>query len=403
MRRIIQIIVVLLLGILIGVFVYARYFQQNNVPSEHEDSLLVSNLYGHAQDNINKEIAESRQNAITRAVQEISPAVVSVTVIQVRERIIRSPFITRDPWLREFFPELFQDKRLQEQFESLGSGFLISEDGYILTNEHVVHNATKIMITMVGGDKADAEIVGSDFISDIALLKVNKADMPFIKLGDSDHVLLGEWTIAVGNPFGLFEISNYPTVTVGVVSAINRDFGTVGNSGRVYNDMIQTDASINHGNSGGPLCNALGEAIGMNTFIYTGSQLSEGSVGIGFAIPINHIKRIIDDLKRFQRVDRDIWIGIRVKDLTGLIAKQLGYPSTSGAMISHIELGSPAEKAGIQLGDIIVGMDDETVVNSDHLSALIDGKDLKVGDTLTFKIWREGKEIEVTLNLISRR
>jgi serine protease Do len=403
MRRTYQFALVLFFGIIIGLYIYSRFTQQQKSEPDREDSLLVSELQ--AQE-LNQEIAVSRQNAITRAVQEISPAVVSVNVMQVQERILHSPFKTRDPWLREFFPEFFQDRRFIEEIKALGSGFLISEDGYILTNNHVVFNASKIMITMVGGDSADAEIIGSDFISDIALLKINKQNVPYIKLGDSDKVLLGEWAIAVGNPFGLFEISNYPTVTVGVISAIKRDFGEIGEQQqnmRIYPNMIQTDASINHGNSGGPLCNALGEVIGMNTFIYTDSPMHQGSVGIGFAIPINRIKAIISDLKQFRRVNRDVWIGIKVKDLTAAMARKNNYRTSDGAMVTHIELGSPADKAGIRLEDIIIGVEEKKVKNSDNLSELINMMDPIVGDTLQLSLLRDQKEIQVTLYLTSRK
>jgi len=220
-------------------------------------------------------------------------------VTQMQEYRRRSPFSTRDPVLREFFPELFKDYRYQQEVSSLGSGFIISSDGYILTNEHVVENATEIIITMTGGEKAEAQIIGTDPKSDVALLKIDLNSLQHVKLGNSDEVILGEWAIAAGNPFGLFEINNKATVTVGVISALNRDFGEM--VGRIYQDMIQTDASINHGNSGGPLCNALGEVIGMNAFIYI--DKAEGSVGIGFAIPINRIKNLLEDLKK----NKTIW------------------------------------------------------------------------------------------------
>jgi serine protease Do len=406
MRRSIQISFALLFGILIGFYLYSKFMQSNNFSSRVEDSLLVSDVQAQDTHTKNNEIATSRQNAITLAVEEISPAVVSVNVMQVRERIYESPFKTRDPLMREFFPEFFQDRRFVEEIKALGSGFLISEDGYILTNDHVVFNASKVMITMVGGDSAEAEIIGSDFISDIALLKIKGKNLPFIKMGDSEKILLGEWAIAVGNPFGLFEISNYPTVTVGVISAKNRDFGKIGEhrqNMRIYPNMIQTDASINHGNSGGPLCNALGEAIGMNTFIYTGSRINEGSVGIGFAVPINRIKSIISDLKQFRRVKRDVWIGIKVKDIAGILSGRAAYQNLDGTLVTHVELGSPADKAGIQLEDIIIGVEEKKVKNSENLSEIINMMDPIVGESIRFTVLRDKKEVEITLNLISRQ
>jgi serine protease Do len=362
---------------------------------------MVNELMASTQDltMANDSLNTSRHNSITHAVKETSPAVVSVNVLQVREYVRRSPFFSRDPFLRELFPELFKDQHYQQEIKSLGSGFIISPDGYILTNDHVVEDATKIIITMPGGTEANAKIVGTDPTSDIALLKIDKNNLPYVVFGNSDEVILGEWAIAIGNPFGLFEINNKPTVTVGVISALDRDFGEI--EGRIYQDMIQTDASINHGNSGGPLCNALGEVIGMNTFIYTGSRYSEGSVGIGFAIPINRITRLLDDLKKYKKVDRDFWVGIKVQNLSTIIAKKMGYHSTDGVLVTNIDNGSPADIAGFKLGDIITKVEDHNIINDKDIYEAIFGSDLKVGDKLKFQVWREGRELELTLLLTS--
>lgn len=397
--------IVLLIGIFTGFYLYNKFTHRNNKELDGNDSLLVPEIQAQDRQAINDRLTTSRQNTITMAVKEISPAVVSVNVMVIQEGVYELPGPLRDPLFREFFPEFFQNRRYIQEIKALGSGFIISNDGYILTNDHVVFNASKIMITLVGGDSAKAEIIGSDFISDIALLKIDKGNLPFIRMGNSDSILLGEWAIAVGNPFGLFEISNYPTVTVGVISAINRDFGKIGENRqymRIYPNMIQTDASINHGNSGGPLCNALGEAIGMNTFIYTGSRLNEGSVGIGFAIPINRIKTIISDLKKYGKVNRDVWIGIKVKDITERLSRTM-YRDLDGALVTHIELGSPADKAGVHLEDRIIRVDDEKVKNSENLSEIINMMDPIVGDNIRFTVVRDGKDLELTLNLTSRQ
>ena len=402
-RKTIQFSIVLVLGIVVGLYLYDRFIHHSIISWESNDSLLVTEVQAQDALAVTEDISVSRQNAITKAVKEISPAVVSVNVMQIQERVFQI-YPLPDPLLREFFPEFF-NRRYIEEIKALGSGFIISEDGYILTNDHVVLNARKIMITLVGGDSAEAKIIGSDFISDIALLKIDKKNLPFIKMGNSDTILLGEWAIAVGNPFGLFEISNYPTVTVGVISAMNRDFGKIGENRqymRIYPNMIQTDASINHGNSGGPLCNAMGQAIGMNTFIYTGSRLNEGSVGIGFAIPINRIKTIITMLKEYGRVNREVWIGIKVKDITEQLSRTM-YRDVDGALVTHIELGSPADKAGIHLEDRIIRVDDEKVKNSDNLLEIINMMDLIVGDKIRFSVIRDRKEMEFSLDLISRQ
>ncbi len=399
-RKTIRTIFIFCIGLIAGIFLYLHFGLNSESSSFGEDSLFVNNLYANSTiDKSNQDIISSRQNSITRAVKILSPAVVGINVTQVHEYQRRSPFSTRDPLLREFFPELFKDYRYQQQISSLGSGFIISSDGYILTNEHVVENATEVIITITNGEKAEAQIVGIDPKSDVALLKIDINSLQYAKLGNSNDVILGEWAIAVGNPFGLFEINNRATVTVGVISALNRDFGEM--SGRIYQDMIQTDASINHGNSGGPLCNALGEVIGMNTFIY--SDRGEGSVGIGFAIPINRISRLIEDLKTNRKIDRDFWIGIRVKNLDRVIARKMGYDGTDGVVVTFIDRRSPAEKAGMKLGDIIIKLGTTTIALDKHVTEAIYEEDLRVGDTIDIQVWRDGKIINLNLNLESIR
>jgi serine protease Do len=397
-KKSIRTITIFVIGLMAGIILYVNFGIKPEQPSLVEDSLLVKNLNAQPTiDSANQEVNSSRQNSITRAVKILSPAVVGINVTQVREYRRNSPFSTRDPVLREFFPELFKDYRYQQQFTSLGSGFIISSDGYILTNEHVVENATEILVTMTDGQEAEAEKVGTDPRSDVALLKIDLNSLSYAKLGNSDEIILGEWAIAVGNPFGLFDIGKRATVTVGVISALNRDFGEM--EGRIYQDMIQTDASINHGNSGGPLCNALGEVIGMNTFIYSGS--GEGSVGIGFAIPINRISRLIEDLKTNRTIDRDFWIGIRVKNIDRIIAQKMGYDGINGVIVTYIDRRSPAEKSGMKLGDIIVKVGDRTIARETQVSDAIFEEDLRVGDQLKMQVWRDGKLIDLVLNLES--
>jgi serine protease Do len=397
-RKTIRTIIIFFFGLCAGIFIYLQFGIKTDSLSSKEDSLLVNNLFATPTvDDANQDINFSRQNSITRAVKILSPLVVGINVTQVREYQRRSPFSTRDPVLREFFPELFKDYRYQQQFTSLGSGFIISSDGYILTNEHVVENATEVMITMTDGRNPEATIVGTDPKSDVALLKVDLNSLPYSKLGNSDDVILGEWAIAVGNPFGLFDINNRATVTVGVISALNRDFGEM--EGRIYQDMIQTDASINHGNSGGPLCNSLGEVIGMNTFIY--SDRGEGSVGIGFAIPMNRISRLIEDLKTKGEIDRDFWIGISVKNLDPVIAHKMGYDGTNGVIVTYIDRRSPAEKAGMKLGDIITKIENTPIALAKHVTEAIYEEDIRVGDDLSVQVWRDGAILNLKLNLES--
>ena len=401
MRTLIKTILLLVFGFCAGAIFYSLYKHQDSLSLPPVDSLLASKAVAADQNlsEANQQIAASRVNSITQAVDKVSPAVISVNVLQLRQIVQRSPFSSRDPFLREFFPELFKDRRYQQEIQEIGSGFIISADGFILTNHHVVQDANQIVITMPGGKKADARIVGTDPTTDIALLKIDLENLPYVRFGNSDQVILGEWVIAIGNPFGLFEINNRNTVTVGVVSAVDRDFGEM--EGRIYQDMIQTDASINRGNSGGPLCNALGEVIGMNTFIYTGSQYSEGSVGIGFAIPINRISRLLDDLKKYHKIDRDFWVGIKIQNLDNVIAKKMGFNGTDGVLVHYIDRGSPAEKAGMKLGDIITEINDLKITSDKDVFEIVYGTDLRVGDQLSFTVWRDGQQVKLNLVLVS--
>ena len=276
----------LLLGLLAVMLMACQ--RPSNSSAEGVDTDLISDAETHTDEEnrvrLNEQISESRQNAITRTVKEVSPAVVGINVLEIREFRQRSP-VYNDPLWRQFFSELFKERVYQQKVESLGSGFIISSDGYILTNDHVAGEGIEIVVTLPGGERHNAEIIGTDRVSDITLLKIDGRDLPFIRFGDSDDIIVGEWVIAVGNPFGLFELNNQPSVTVGVISALHRDWGKDRESGRVYLDMVQTDAAINNGNSGGPLVNSSGQVIGMNTFIFTGSASEHGSVGLGFAIP----------------------------------------------------------------------------------------------------------------------
>jgi serine protease Do len=405
MKAFVQVVALIIVGCIIGFAIYAQWGMPVTSKPQKIDSIFVNDAS--AQDNlqsldtVNENINYGRHNAITRAVEKISPAVVSVSVLEIREYVQRSPFQNSDPFFREFFPELFKDRRYQEKVHNIGTGFIISRDGYIISNDHVVGDATEIVVTMAGGIEANAELIGRDPGLDISLIKVDTENLKPALLGNSDNIILGEWAIAVGNPFGLFEYNNKSTVTVGVISAIGRDFGEMND--RIYQNMIQTDASINHGNSGGPLCNALGEVIGMNTFIYTSGRYDQGSVGIGFAIPINRIKGLLDELKSGKTIDRDFWIGIKVQNLNEVISRKMGYEGTDGVLIRYIDRGSPAEKAGLQLGDIVLEMQNKKIRNESDVENIVYSTDLKVGDDLNLTIWRDGDTYDITMNLVSIR
>ncbi len=338
-------------------------------------------------------INTSRENAITRAVAKVSPAVVGINVIEVRQ--FRDPFFDmfNDPFFRRFFG----DRTYQQQVRGLGSGFIISPDGYIVTNDHVAGNAKEITVTLTTGEKLKAEIVGTDQLTDICLLKVDAKNLPSVTLGNSDDIIIGEWAIALGNPFGLFDINDKPTVTVGVISSVGMNLGR--NENRIYKDMIETDAAINSGNSGGPLVNSLGEVIGMNTLIYTGGR-SETFVGYGFAIPINKVKKVVAELRSKGKVTRDFWTGFESQPVDARVARYFGLSRVEGIIVSDIAAGSPAEKAGLKVGDIILEANGMKInSDQDFLALLVDAR---AGDTIRMKVYREKKIIEVALKLERR-
>ena len=333
---------------------------------------IAVNLF--AQPNVDS----SRKTAITRAIEKVGPA---VACINVQQNV--SAYTTSDPFFRYFFPpEIYPMK-------SSGSGVVISPDGYVLTNTHVVENASRISVTLSGGDEYDAEVIGVDKTSDLALLLLNGNNFPFAEMGDSDDLIIGEWVIALGNPFELFSVSNQPTASVGIISANHMDFGMQKESGRVLQNMIQTDAAINPGNSGGPLVNSEGRVIGINTFIFTGSNYNRGSIGIGFAIPINTAKRIAKELKTSGSIDRSFTTGLVVQPLTRSIIRHLKIPFRDGVIVVHVDKNSSAQKAGIAIGDIIVTAAGNKVNSPSDIRDIIAEKDLRSGDRIKFKIFRE--------------
>ena len=340
-------------------------------------------------DSVGEQISVSRRNAITRAVALASPAVAGINVTEVREY--------RDPWSADpFFRQFFGDRVYQQQVKSLGSGFIISSDGYILTNDHVAGNAKEITVTLTNKQKYKAELIGTDPSSDIALLKIDGKDFPYLRMGNSDGVLIGEWAIAMGNPFGLFDISDKPTVTVGVISATGMNL--TAEQGRSYRGMIQTDAAINQGNSGGPLLNSAGEVIGINAVIFTPNQ---GSIGLGFAIPINRVKSVVAELKKSGRIDRNFWTGLEVNSVDSRVARYFGLENPEGVIVSDVKHNSPAERSGFKVGDIIIEVNGEHIVNEETISAIVN--DAKAGDVLKMKVLREKKYINLDVKLEKQR
>ena len=339
-------------------------------------------------------IYESRQTAITRAVEVATPAIVSINVLAVERVRVRDPWADffADPYFEQFFGNR-RSRVIERQVQNVGSGFVISPDGYIVTNDHVAGGAARVTVSFPDGKTLDAQLIGSDKFSDLALLKVEpEAPLPYLAFAEAARPLVGEWVIALGNPFGLFEAAE-PTVTVGVVSAIGRDL-SVSRDGRIYRDMIQTDAAINRGNSGGPLLNAVGEVIGVNTAIYSQSG---GSVGIGFAVPAPKVQQIIDELRTSGAVDRSYYTGLRGMDVTDRIARALDLPEQRGVLLRDVDPGSPAEAAGLLPYDVIVSLEDEPIDDlSDFVARLYD---FRPGDRVRCGLLRDGREMEVLMEI----
>ncbi len=341
---------------------------------------------------VQQEIASSRRTAITQAIEKVSPAIAGINVTAIQE-YVTSPFFD-DPLWNMLFPDQIHRRKVK----SLGSGVVISSDGYVVTNAHVVESATEIVVTLIGGKEYTATLVGADNVSDIALLKINGKSFPYAKMGSSADVMIGEWVIALGNPFGLFSINYKPTATIGIVSGTHLDFGRQ-QSGRIYQDMIQTDAAINTGNSGGPLVNALGEVIGINTFIFTGSQYSEGSIGIGFAIPVDRVKNIVADLKKYGKIDRSVNIGWELQNVDRFLARYLNLPSNTGVIVTRVESNSSADRAGFKVGDVITAINNKKIASQEELYLIIQESFLKTGDKFRVKYLRGNREMEAQVSL----
>jgi serine protease Do len=332
-----------------------------------------------------EEVIPSKLGALpsfAEIVEKVSKGVVNISTTRVEEQ--PNPFW----WFfgpgpgpgEEFFRRFFGEPQRRIPTRSLGSGFLISPDGYIVTNSHVVRGATDINVTLWDGRTFKAKIVGIDDATDIAVLKIDATDLPYLKFGDSNELRVGDWVIAIGNPFGLGH-----TVTVGVVSAKGRSLGITR-----YEDFIQTDAAINPGNSGGPLINIKGEVVGINTAILNPSGMSVNA-GIGFAIPSSLAKDIVPTLIAKGKVER-AWLGVYIQEVTPEIAKQLGLKEAKGALVSDVVPGSPADKVGIKRGDVIIEFDGKKVESWRQLPIMVSLS--PVNKKAKLKIIRDGKELE---------
>ena len=329
-------------------------------------------------------VAQELSDAFSYIAEKAAPAVVYIET----EKVVTAPMNLApfDFFGDEFFKRFFAPPKYRER--GAGSGFIISPDGYIVTNNHVVQGAQKITVKLVDGRVFKAKVVGRDPFSDVALIKIDAHNLPTLPLGDSDLLRIGEWVIAIGNPFGLTH-----TVTVGVISAKGRS--GIGISD--IEDFIQTDAAINPGNSGGPLLNLKGQVIGMNTAIFTRSG---GYMGIGFAIPINIVKTVVEQLKTKGKVERG-FLGVYIQDLTPAIARELGLNITEGALITEIIPHSPAAKAGLKVKDVIIAYNNKKVKSASELKTYI--LLTKPGSVITLTVIRNGKVKKIKVKIESPR
>ncbi len=332
--------------------------------------------------------SDSLQNIFATIAKEKTPAVVNIST---KQKIKTGAHGMYDERMREFYQRFpwFQEMPREQERQSLGSGFVVESDGYILTNNHVVAKADEITVTFgdghTNGKEYPAKLIAADPKLDIALIKIDAGKkLQTLELGDSDKLQVGEWVIAIGNPFGFAQ-----SVTVGVVSAKGRTIGA-----GPYDNFIQTDASINPGNSGGPLLNTKGQVVGINSAIFTGGA-SQGNIGIGFAIPINAIHDVYDDLKK-GKVKRG-WLGVMIQTVTEELKTALGLPSVAGALVGNVFEGSPAGKAGVLRGDVIVEFNGKKLFRSDDLPRIV--ASVKPGTNVEIKVIRNGKQKSIRIKL----
>ena len=324
-----------------------------------------------------EELSDERGNAIVRATRQVAPAVVSINVVQQQsvrgssmEYLERMGFIPR----REYFRHV----------QNMGSGLIVSDDGLIVTNQHVVSGAVQIIVTLSDGRQYQAVLLEGVDRYDLAILQIQARDLPVAPMGTSSDLQIGEWAIAIGSPYGYLLADTQPTVTVGVISALNRDIRKTQGE-HTYLGMIQTDAAINPGNSGGPLVNTRGEVVGINTFIFSDSG---GSVGIGFALPVSRVKTVIEELRKYGRY-RQANLGFTLQPLSPGIMQYLNISDPVGAVVMAVQEDSPVWKSGLRPGDIFREIEGIPLENLDTLRRVV--YDAKVGDRLRFRAEREGE------------
>lgn len=370
------------IGIMCGLLLSARFGLQSLAESQNANQQSSS------------QVSASLEEGVIRVAGTSGKAVVSITSEHVQRtggrRYYGGSGFGDDEFFQRFFGDFFGEMPDREYRQTgMGSGVIINSEGYILTNEHVVGDADKITVTLPDGRSFKAEVKGVDQRADLAVIKVNALDLPVAKLGDSDNLKIGQWVVAIGNPFGFALRNPEPTVTAGVISALHRSLGGEGLQNKDYNDLIQTDAAINPGNSGGPLVNLQGEIIGINVAIFS---TSGGYQGMGFAIPINSAKRIISRLIEGKKIVYG-WLGVSVQDLTDELAGYFGLSDNSGTLVINVAQDSPAQKAGIKEKDVIKKFNGVAIRNTRELLSAVSKVD--TGKSVSVTLIRDKKSLEV--------
>ncbi len=362
---------ILVLGVIVGLVLSSRLNITSPLPAKSQISSKSIDIL--------TQLSEAQSEVAAVA----TPSVVNISTTRVIKSRDEAPYdLFDDPFFRRFFGDQFPHPNAPKEHkeQSLGSGVIVSGDGYIVTNNHVIEKAQEIKVLLFNKKDYKAKVVGADPKTDIAVIKIDAKDLPALPWGDSDKLKVGETVFAIGNPFGLNQ-----TVTMGVISAVGR--ANVGIAD--YEDFIQTDAAINPGNSGGALVNARGELIGINTAILSRTG---GYQGIGFAVPSSMARQVMDSLVKYKKVVRG-WLGVSIQEITSGLAEEFGVKDLKGALVSDVMKGSPAEKAGIKQGDVILQYDGKVVEDTGHLRNMV--SQTPIGSKIKVKVFRRKKEIEL--------
>lgn len=397
-NRILFFVLTLFVGLFLGIVLAIRLdiFSPAQGTPEGEQKITTSSYEGF-----------SIEDAIINVANTTGKAVVSISTERTtkvrggRGFYFESPFggspFGEDEFFRRFFEDFFGEIPDREYKQmGLGSGVVVDSEGYILTNEHVIQGADKITVTLSDGREFKGQLKGQDPRSDLAIIEIEAHNLPVAPLGDSDSLRIGQWVVAIGNPFGFALQNPEPTVTTGVISALHRSLGRSISRERDYDDVIQTDAAINPGNSGGPLVNLKGEVVGINVAIFS---TTGGYQGVGFAIPINNAKRIISRLIEGKKILYG-WLGVTVQDLTDDLANYFGLSDKNGVLVAKVLKDSPAEKAGMKESDIIIRFDNKKINNVRELLSVV-GK-TEVGRKVKMVVIRNKEELTLGVEIGER-